>query len=399
MRARSSVLVATALAATLPALASAQTRQTDPRWQPWIGCWTAASNAGLASRAGGQQVCVVPAAGASAVDVVTVADDRVLSRERIDATGERRQSERDGCTGWETAEWSADARRVYLRSEYQCSGGVTRRTTGLIATSIHGEFLNIVGATMGGRTGVRALRHQPSIPSSRLPADIASALEGGSPGGARVAASTPIAIPEIIDASRHVDPEVVEAWLNESGQIFTTNADRLVALADAGVSDRVIDMLVALSYPKAFAIKPSPTAAGELATSDRGGSIDSGFVSGGSLLACGPYSYGLSLYGWDGCSPYGYALYGSRFGYFPYDFAYGAGGWYLATQPTIVLVRPPESTTGAHGQVVNGRGYSDGSSGSSGSTASAGSSSSGGGGASSGAGAASAGGDRTAHPR
>jgi hypothetical protein len=389
-----------------PPRAAAQTPQSDARWQPWLGCWTSSSEraGGVVTQWEAQHVCVVPASGTAAVDVVTVTGGRIVSRERIDASGEHRKSERDGCVGWERAEWSSDTRRVYLQSEYQCAGDLKRGTTGLMATAANGDWLDIIGVAMRDNIGVRVLRHRASAPLSTLPAEIASAVAGSSAAPAqRIAGAVwPIGDAEIIDASHHVNAAVVEAWLAESRQAFTVNAARLLALADAGVKGRVIDMMVALSYPKALAIKPSPSAVGALATNDGGGGR--GIVTGlGSFSDCGPYSSGLSLYGWDGCSPYGYGMYGSRYGYSGYGNLYGYDGWYLAGGGPIVIVRPPDdgSSSSTHGRVVNGRGYSAGSdsgstatSGSSGSSSSGSSGSSGGGGSTS-----SSGGDRTAVPR
>jgi hypothetical protein len=179
------------------------------------------------------------------------------------------------------------------------------------------------------------------------------------------------------------------------------NAARLTSLSAAGVDDRVIDLLIALAYPEKFSIKPSPTAVGELAvTGGGGGSVYLGggpLVAGGFILdPCGPYYTGLSLYGWDNCSPYGYTAYGyGAWGYYG-----GGGGWYDpgGGGGIIVVPTPPQ----AHGQVVNGRGYLSGDTGSGGggssgggSSSSSGSSGSGGGGGFSG----SSGGDRTAVPR
>src|ERR1700730_5156443 len=76
-----------ALAAPAPP-AAAQTPQVDARGQPWLGCWTASSpRAEISDLPGLPQVCVVPAAGTSAVDVVTVNNSKVVSREHIDASG------------------------------------------------------------------------------------------------------------------------------------------------------------------------------------------------------------------------------------------------------------------------------------------------------------------------
>ena len=399
------IAAAACLSLISPAPALAQNGGSDTRWQPWIGCWSAAPVDATSQAAEPRQVCVVPAAGASAVDVVTVSGATVISREHIDASGERRRSERDGCAGWESAEWSSDMRRVYLRSEYECTGGLKRGTTGLMATAANGDWLDVVGVAMRDNIGVRVLRHRARLPLATLPADIASAVEGGSRADATLRTLLPIGDDEIIDASHHVSAPVVEAWVAESRQPFTMNARRLLKLSKAGVDGRVIDVLVALSYPRAFAVKPSPTADGQLAEEGDGGGGGIGLI-GGEFAHCGPYDAGFSLYGWDNCSPYGYGMYGSRYGYYRYDNLYGFDGWYLAGGAPIVIVRPPDggsSGSASHGQVVNGRGYTAGgdsgssaSSGSSGGSSSGSSGSSGGGGGSS---SASSGGDRTAVPR
>jgi hypothetical protein len=251
------------------------------------------------------------------------------------------------------------------------------------------------------------LRHRPAATPSALPEEMASALEGKALAvdTARVAAAAPIGNAAIVDASRHVNAAVVEAWLGESGQKFTVDGKRLIELADAGVADRVVDMLVALSYPEVFSIKPSPTAVGQLSRTEPPGGIQTGIISADSPPGCGSYTSGLSLYGFDGCSPYGYGFYGARYGYSPYnylgygdyDYYGGYGGWYLATQPAIVLISPADNPSSTHGQVVNGRGYVQGDS--SGSSGSIGGSSTSSGSSGDSSGPASAGGDRTAHPR
>jgi hypothetical protein len=209
----------------------------------------------------------------------------------------------------------------------------------------------------------------------------------------------PVGDAEIIDASKHVNGAVIEAWLSENRQAFTMNATRLKALADAGVQDRVIDVLVALSYPNVFSMRPSPNAIGELALSvgGFGGPVLFGggpFLAGGFMLDCTQYSYGFSLYGFDGCgSPY-------PFGPWAY-YGGGWGGWYDAGGGGGIIVAPAPPQ--AHGRVVNGRGYVSGDSGSGasgGSSSSSGSSSSGGSsGSSGGSSSSSSGGGRTAVPR
>jgi uncharacterized membrane protein YgcG len=391
-----SVVAAVALSLACPRFAAAQTTGTASHWHPWFGCWSATPPRFVDLNAEPQQVCVVPA-GASAVDLITITGARIVSRERIDPGVDRRPGEHDECTGWDNARWSADFRRVYLQSEYICKNGVKRTTTGLMATATNGDWLDIVGLSSDDKVGVRVLRHRPSPPLATLPADIAATVARDSRQPAELQTLLPIGDAEIIDASKYVNGAVIEAWLAENRQAFTMNAARLKTLARAGVDDRVIDILVALAYPGAFAIKPSPNSLGGLAIDGGGPPV---FLSASPLLAggfifdsCDPFYRGLSLYGWDGC------YYGSRYGYGPYG--YYDGGWYAAGGGGGIIITPvPPPQAPSHGQVVNGRGYMAGDSGSSASGSSSSSSSSGGSsGSSGGSSSSSSGGERTAVPR
>jgi hypothetical protein len=140
-----------------------------------------------------------------------------------------------------------------------------------MASAANGDWLDIVGVGLRDKVGVRVLRHRPSPPLPTLPPEIASAVARDSREPVALRALLPIGDAEIIDASKHVSGAVIEAWLAENRQKFTMNGKRLTALANAGVEDRVLDILVALSYPEVFAIKPSPTTMGELAIGGGGG--------------------------------------------------------------------------------------------------------------------------------
>src|SRR5437667_4777436 len=69
------------------ATASAQTTGHDPRWRAWLGCWLSSPPVGVRAS---EMVCIVPADAASAVDVITLKDEKITARERIDANGVRR---------------------------------------------------------------------------------------------------------------------------------------------------------------------------------------------------------------------------------------------------------------------------------------------------------------------
>jgi hypothetical protein len=402
-----------------PALAQAS--GTDPRWQPWLGCWEAVETASPAAGATTQapRVCVIPAAGASSVEIVTVVGDSIATRQLVEATGEEHQVSRDGCTGWDRARWSAGGERVYLRSQYTCTGGLTRQSDGVMAMSESGEWLDIEGVQVGSGTGVRVSRYRTATGEASLPSEIATALQGRSlaVNSARVAATAPLTTEDVAEASHFLDAGVIETWLAERGDGFALDAKQLLGLQEAGVPSTVIDVMVALSYPKVFALDRSragalsvvsnPTASAGTGQTTRG--YPGGMFARSQFDCYDPLGYdpfGFSVFGYSpyGYSPYGYAPYGAGCGY---GYRYGYGGWYYGNQPVVVVVKqPPADNTSEqdrHGRVVKGRGYTaprgSTASGSSASGSSGGSASQSGGSASSGSTGSGSSSGRTAKPR
>lgn len=336
-------LLAGALLVAAAAPAWAQDVQPDPRWQAWLGCWVPVGESAPEEAVETRRVCVIPAP-ASAVEVVALSDWRIVAHDRIEATGERRPATRGGCSGWESAEWSAEGRRVYLRSEYLCPGGLTRSSTGLMAMSSGGDWLDVQSVAAADSTaGVRVIRYHEAVVASALPGEIRSALQdlGPAAGMARVAASAPLTTADVMEVSRHVGAAVVEAWLAEQGQGFALDARRLVELADAGVPNRVIDLMIALSSPKAFTVNSATREVGRRVPEEWD-------------------PYGLTPYGRDRYAPYGWSYYD----YSPYGFADGYG-WYRGDRAVFVAARRAGGgQTADHGRVVNGAGYVRGDAGS-----------------------------------
>ena len=299
--------------------------------------------------------------------------------------------------GWESAQFSAGKRRVFVRSEYDCGSGLTRSSNGVLAITGGGEFLDVQGINSGGNKGVRALRYRQLSEVGAVPAEIAQALQGRATAvsASRVSIAASLTIADIVEASHRLDAGVVEAWLvefNLGAEIKPggLNAKRLVDLADEGVPPSTIDVIVALAYPNVFAVNPATHESGLRAVES--GPRTVGMSRGiASWPIVGYDAYGYPVYGPDymmqyGCSSYGYSSYYysnfgctpyclgyyglsslgcSRYAYGPYGYGYGYGagyGWYPGSQPVVVVVRGPQpgDATPAHGRVVSGRGYSQG---------------------------------------
>ena len=102
--------------------------------------------------------------------------------------------------------------------------------------------MDVQAVTIGETDSVRVRRFRPS-------ADRALA---GVP-----AAAVRLQIEHVKEASKHVSPRAIEAALMETSARFPLSSRVLVDLDKAGVDDRVIDLMVALSYPRSFAVRPS----------------------------------------------------------------------------------------------------------------------------------------------
>lgn len=314
--------------------------QDGQSWRAWAGCWEAVDAPGTPT------LCVVPTADPAVAELVSVQNGAVVERERIDASGQRVARVREGCSGWEQAEWSPDGRRLYTQSEYDCEGGLRRTSSGISSLLPGGEWLNVQGVEVSSNTGVRAIRYRSTQAPALVRDELAAAMVGRELAfeSARVAATAPIALADVEDASRRADAAVVEAWLIESGQSFDMNAARLVQAAQAGVPGSVIDVMVALSYPRVFAIDGTSRAAERLPT-ETARAPRPGYGVYNPWF--GGYPYDFWMYPGFGLSPYGFGGLGySRFGY----------GYRWYPQRPIVVIRDPAREE-RQGRLVNNRGY------------------------------------------
>jgi len=342
-------LLAVAGAQSLPAQGN---KGVDARWQAWLGCWQR-SEAPVDARS--LLVCVVPASGSSAVNVVTIADGKEVTRERLQATGARLPIAKYGCDGWETTRWSADSRRVYLRSELTCVGGLQRTSIGVLAFSSTGEWLDIQGVIAAGAPSLRGIRYRDAGIPPGVPAEIAAALTGRQVAisAARATAGARIGLADVVDASRNVDPGVVQGWLVARGQPFQLDAAQLASLADAGVPGSVTDVMLALTYPNVLALELGAVDGQLLSPTDSALAADAYQPAGRATQVYtgrnGYPSFGYSPFDW-GYSGYGY----SPYGYSPY--AYGSYG----NRAPYIIVTKASSATTPRGRAEKGRGYTRG---------------------------------------
>src|SRR5687768_9562323 len=249
---KSALLITVFALLAVPARAQSQ----DLRWEPWLGCWTLAtenlrsadsqdaqqrSSRPSTVRDGAPRVCVSRApdgarfettvATQSAIDQTIVAD--AVSHPVNDAE----------CSGTQRAEWSKNGLRLFSSAEIRCKGdeGV-RRVSGVSLIAPNGDWLDIQTVAIGPRETIRVKRYYRAddSPRSTRPTVVSSRLT----------------LDEVKEASGKVSSAALEAALVETNAGFDLSRKAVTDLASAGVSGRVIDLLVALSYPEKFAIQP-----------------------------------------------------------------------------------------------------------------------------------------------
>src|SRR5690606_15103806 len=247
----------------------------------------------------------------------------------------------------ETVQFSADGRRAFTRSEIDCAG-VTQRGTGVLSMAGPGEWLDVRSLEVDGERTAWVQRYR-LVGQERATEEGVGDASFGMETAARVArtvAHRGVGFDEVAEAAGRVDSEAVAAWLAARGEGFDVTADELVRLADAGVDESVIDVMVAVSFPERFRVD----AAGEAEMAEREARGVPGYGRYGTARR--------SLY-YGPRGPFGYRMFGYGFGYLPTDafgFGYGYGyPGYWGYRPGVVIIRPRGSEPA--GRVVRGRGY------------------------------------------
>jgi hypothetical protein len=337
---------------------TAGAQEVDSRWAPWVGCWLAVDETETAPL-----LCVVPLAGEPAVEMLTVVDGQAVAREPIFADGQEHEVSREGCEGWERAEFSDDSHRIYVRSELSCGASGTQNSTGVLSMLTPFEWLDVRTMEVDGQSVPWVIRYRLASRAEFQAAGQADLIgvQVTDLRLARVAASAPIDLDDVIEASQHVSAETAQVWVVERNEPFSLDADRLIRMADAGVPPNVIDAVVAVSYPDEFVVNDDGALAGRRPEEFARGRRSLGYGRGVNPFI-DPFYDPYSRYGYY--SPYGsgfgFGYYGG-YGYGRYGFSrnggsYGGYGGY--GRPVVIVGRRSDASSGAReGRVVRGGGY------------------------------------------
>ncbi|NLA76018.1 MAG: hypothetical protein GX846_11210, partial [Deltaproteobacteria bacterium] len=249
---------------------------------------------------------------------------------------------------WYQYSWSENRRRLLFNSVSNCPGDPLRKISGMSIFDEKGDWLDIQLLHNGEDlvTNTRKYRNVDSdsvIPGANVVNRISSA---------RGASAKGFSIEEMIKLRRKVESEVLEAALLETGKPFPVNSKKIAELADQNVPSRVIDIMVAISFPDKFNLQ------GRAMSQAQGTGIQPHYYFPGHYHYCS-HNYRYFPWHWTpyDCIPYGYSYLGW----------YTRYGWYYP-----LWTWPPYYTDGGgggrgaeHGKLINRQGYTRGSSGSS----------------------------------
>lgn len=335
---------------------AAPTAAVDARFAAWIGCWRLDDDiAGTGAR-----MCITP--GKDGVRLQTVIGTQRGIDEIVVPDGKARPIEDSECKGTERAEWSTDGARVFRTTDVTC-GKEAPRTIKSVAFMAPGpSWLNIQHVSgNSASTSVRVQRYrraanQQLADGSKAPQpDPALTLRTDS-------SQTKWSIEDVIEASAKLPVEAMQAVLTEVHHPFDLNRKTLVALDDGGVSEPIIDLMVALTYPRRFVVERMGGGSAPAGISTGTGWFDpfmAPMLMSGLSDCYSPMGYGYrSYYSMCGMGygPYAYG-YNSIYGY-PSYYPYGTyGNWVdLGNNPSVIGSINPGQPDG-DGRAVNGRGY------------------------------------------
>ena len=316
------------------------TSSGDPRWSPWLGCWQlvtetvqdpetladAIAALGRSRADASALVCVTPSADNGATMTTLVNDTPVLT-ETVVADGSRRPLTEPDCRGWQRAEWSKLGARLFAEAEIACADQATRTVSGMALMMAGPSWIDVQVIESEGRKSLRVRRYNRAAKQKHAGLPLSSARQTGAmPLGLR------LSIADVIEANSKVAPEALQAALMELKRGFDLKSKQLIELDRAGVPDGIVDLMVALSFPKRFVVERN--------TSGGGGGYwgPSGFDSMWPYFS-DPYFY-TSYY-----APFGYRYWGY------YDPYYFQGPGFVAVNPN------PSPQPSGEGRVVDGHGY------------------------------------------
>lgn len=328
----------------------------DSRWLPWIGSWRLVSNKINTKESLSKEdyfLTINPGSNEKSITMKGQQGDKVLVEEEMIADGLRHPLKDEKCSGYYIYSWSENGKRLLLESESNCPGDPKRHVSGMSLIDANRDWVDIQ-LLQNGKDKAISIRKYRNIDNSELMSS--GRFNPDQINLARISAANNFSINEIIELSNKVESEVLEAALLETRKPFPINSKQLINLADSGVNSRVVDLMVAISFPDKFSVEQeviSPTQGGNARANYQHFRYPYNYYSyycpilpwhwtSSSYMS---YAYGYSYMGWYVVD--GYYYYPLWTGYYPYDYPYyygssyggGGGGGDTIPKDNITLIK------------------------------------------------------------
>jgi hypothetical protein len=328
---------------------AAPTWEIDVRWAPWLGCWRSEDDL----TGTGLRLCITPESVAG-VKMLTLVDEDLRMTETVIPDKVTRPIADKECRGTSRSEWSRSNQRLFRFTEVTCGPESPRKLSG-VSFLLEGPILvDVQFADLTENKSVRVRRFHQSG-NQKLPDGSFAPRSAGVRGSA---VGAPWTVDDVIEANSKIPSDAVQAAISEAGAGFRLDKRALLAMEKAEVPGNVIDLMIALSYPKKFVVERAVAAPSD----DSFGGAPIGwwdpflspmipFAMMGSDCFSSYYAYGPSY----GCGRF-YSAYGWGYGspFYPY-YPYAYPGWVTVDNGSSTVAPPTEGSP--DGRVVNGRGY------------------------------------------
>jgi len=346
--------VAAAQGTAAQAKPAATTAQVDSRFAGWLGCWRLEDDL-VGSNL---RVCMTPEQ-TSGLKLQTIVGPQKGTTELMVPDNVQRAINDADCKGTEKSEWSKDGLRVFRYTNVTCGKEAPRKLSSVSFLMRGPTFVQVQFVESDQNKSVRVQRYRRAVDQT-----LADGTPAPKPSAAvAMAASspdTPWDIDDVVEASAKLPPDAVQAALTEVSGPFQLNKKTLLAMSDGKVDASVIDLMVALTYPKKLVVNRAGSGYSGVSGISMGYGLYDPFMS-PIIAASALYADCYSMYGstYSSCGPWGpyYGLYGSGGygsygGYYPGYPYYGGGGW-VVVDPGSGQPAPPQ----LEGRAIKGLGY------------------------------------------
>jgi hypothetical protein len=226
----------------------------DSSLAPWVGVWTLAAEKtpDIAKMPSSQStVEILPTSDGKGIQISRKTSNQSTVKEVLILDGSKQPLDANNCSGWQISKWIPEPEVIIGSSEISCKDSGSFRTSNMKLMLSADQMVDILGVKVGNQTRVatRRLHFDLDLQSAKESRPEISGI------AARTAASAPWNLPDILQLSKSIDDQVLQAALVEKKARLTIDANSLKQMRSAKLSKETIDLLIALAFPNEFMVQ------------------------------------------------------------------------------------------------------------------------------------------------